>query len=91
MRHRGSRRFIHGVDHDHFGSRLRRALTVQEGDGKLTAAVGICAGLLALVGLSNGARGKVRGATVLSAVGIAISTFEWQHVSSKIRRCANTR
>jgi hypothetical protein len=55
-----------------------------DGDGKITAAVGILAGLLALVGLSKGSRGNVITAVVLSVAGAALSVYEWQHLSSKI-------
>jgi hypothetical protein len=55
-----------------------------DGDGKITAVVGILAGLLALVGLSKGSRGNVITAALLAVGGAAMSAYEWQNVSSKI-------
>jgi hypothetical protein len=54
------------------------------GDGKITAAIGIVAGLLALFGLTTGNQGKIMLAGMLSIAGTGISVFEWRHVASKI-------
>lgn len=55
-----------------------------DGDGKVSAAIGILAGFAALVGLSKGARGQVILAVLLAVAGLALSIYEWRHVSDKI-------
>jgi hypothetical protein len=54
------------------------------GDGKITAAIGIVAGLLALFGLTTGNQGKIVLAGVLSIAGAGVSVFEWRHLASRI-------
>jgi hypothetical protein len=54
------------------------------GDGKITVAIGIVAGLLALFGLSTGNQGKIGLAGVLSVAGAGIGVFEWRRVASRI-------
>lgn len=55
-----------------------------EGDGQITAVIGIAAGLLALFGLTQGKRGRVRLAAIVALVGAGMSFFEWRHMASKI-------
>ena len=54
------------------------------GDGKITAVIGIVAGLLALVGFTQGKRGHVVLAAVVALGGAGMSFFEWRHVTSSI-------
>jgi hypothetical protein len=55
-----------------------------DGDGKITAAIGLVAGLLALFGLTKGNRGNVVLAGLLSLGGAAMTLYEWRNLSSKI-------
>ena len=54
------------------------------GDGKITAAIGVVAGLLAVFGLTQGKRGNVILAGFLALGGAVMSIYEWRHVSSGI-------
>ena len=64
------------------------------GDGKITAVIGVVAGLVALFGFTKGKRGNVVLASVLALGGVGMSIFESRHVASSIdelgsNECAN--
>lgn len=55
-----------------------------DGDGKLTATVAGLAGLSALVGVTKASRREMKWAVCLATLGVAMTGFEWYHVSDKI-------
>lgn len=54
-----------------------------EGDGKITAVLAIVAGLAAILGLNKASRSNVRLAGVVALIGVILSVYELQHVSSR--------
>jgi hypothetical protein len=65
-------------------------LSGTEGDGKITAGIGVCAALFALLGLTKARRGFVINGLGLAVVGAAMAVYEWRNVSAKMDAAAGT-